>query len=757
VTGPYPTYLTPMQRAPRRPPRRRQPRTWLGQDWHRRSVLAPIYQWLIVGLAAMAVDAAKLSPATIRVGGLVLTFAATAAGLLITAGTAFHGSARAYMAGTGLTTCAWITYASLVGVWHTTPGVVWLVLTVIGTGAYVGMRHAQIAFERASSLGNRRPVAAIAAKPAPAEAKDPELVKWEVAFERAGVKEVEVFDRNPTESGFVLHVELPDNVSFDSLLKNDALDTVFSKILKGLPPGSVRIERAIGGDGRIVASEAYVYVDVIEALLDILPHPDDHSPRSVRDLVTIGMFADGTPISLQMNEIHTLIVGLTRWGKSNLLHVLLLALTRCYDAVIWFADFKGGSTILPYVEPFATAEVDPRTNKPLAWPVIDWAAVERTEAERMFLAAIDIASVRPAKYRGNKLEPSRDCPAIFLIVDEIAEAVGAHAGPQFANPLDGATSSQLSSILTRVIMLGTGWGIYVVLAGQRGTVTMTVNGDGKSQMGGRISFKVQDLHEGQQVFTGDETALAAARLAAACRNKGDVAVTGFGLAQPKRGRAFFVGDGRELDGRVREAVFAHSDLIGELDEISAQAADKYGYADRWKGDRAAWARREDPSRPLLRWNTPTAPTVGAQPSPPTPHTEPASNLQDIESPFRLDEPFSRTPETSGTDAELDPNERAAWDALERQFEGGVPGLSTAEATPGGSATSYERFIQIVSAAGLRGIMCAQAYRQLEKENNAPADRTTIYTWRDKAARDSLILVHGKLLFDPKVFHEGRTS
>jgi hypothetical protein len=202
---------------------------------------------------------------------------------------------------------------------------------------------------------------------------------------------------------------------------------------------------------------------------------------------------------------------------------------------------------------------------------------------------------------GEKITPSPDRPAILLVCDEIAVIMGmGMGGPRTS--LDGVTNATLAGLATQLVMTGRSEAIDLIMATQRGTVTMTGSADLKSQCALRIGLGVASEADARLIIPDDvQIAADLARL----RHPGS------GIVQQGK------------DGRVLPVKFYRI----EHDAIS-QIAERYGrirprpdllledalgedYAARWLRHRVAriagagtrTAAPDGPDRPATNGNT----------------------------------------------------------------------------------------------------------------------------------------------------------
>ena len=150
--------------------------------------------------------------------------------------------------------------------------------------------------------------------------------------------------------------------------------------------------------------------------------------------------------------------------------------------LIFAIDLKGGRMAVPWIQPWLASRA--------RWPVIDWLATDREEAEKMLRALLRAVDMRARSCSGGeKITPSPREPAILLICDEVAVILGiGTGGPRLTE--SGVTNATLAGLATRLVMTGRSEAIDLIMATQRGTVTMTGSADLKSQCSLRIGLGV---------------------------------------------------------------------------------------------------------------------------------------------------------------------------------------------------------------------------------------------------------------------------
>jgi hypothetical protein len=615
-----------------------------------------------------------------------------------------------------------------------------------------------------------------------------------------------VFERIPTSAGFTLWVKLPDDasISYDTIRGlAPKLEQLFGARLRddfpqGSRPGCVRVQRAVSETtGEPITTEVYIHVDVRDVLAKTLTMPENRDalkPISIYEAFQVGEFADGSPIMLTLAEIHALIVGRTRMGKSNLLNLLTRQLGRCYDALLWGYDGKGGRWVRPYLKPYVAGETDPHTGAPLARPLFDWVAIDLAEFERMVDAGIELAIERPKLpyASGAGWSATRENPWVVIVADELSEAAGSNgATGDLVDSRVAVTTAAMQDKLARLVRLGAGEGVSFIGAQQRGTVTSGMSGDGKAQLGGRILLPVKAGEASEVLADADAETI---RLATTLRHPGTVVVEGFGHDEALPGKLWLFAEKNAIDAAARRAVLELTYYRPTLDAGSAAAIEKFGYSTRWTDpDRTAWIYGRKPSRPLYRWTAERdaraaaggGPAAGApvadrpvdhEGKPLARNRAELYGLADVPDPFA---PAGATPppppadvpaagDLLGSDAEA----AAAWAAREAELaeemgwraqvveaelagqqpppppagvvaaaeQAGPPRPDSDEALMYGPPLRtveptfdnlWPILVELVDATGREGMTAAEAVRILSERNQCPRSRGTVNQWLDK--------------------------
>jgi hypothetical protein len=369
----------------------------------------------------------------------------------------------AHAASCGAAAAAWLGVAGTAAPWA------WPAAALLILGAAVAVWTYPRIIEREQRAAEEARRAALAAR------AQKEQRRWPDLLARIGHPGVRFAGREDTMAGYVVHLQLPGSgrVTYSGL----APATEKLEVAARLRLGSLRFER---GDQ---AHQVTLHVVERDVLGETIPFPaGEDEPLSIVNPIPVGLFEDGQECAVTLREMATLIVGLRGSGKSNLLNVLMAQLARCADVMIFAIDLKGGRMAAPWIEPW----LDGRAHR----PVVDWLATDREEAERMLRALLRAVAARSRSGSGGeKIRPSARQPAILLVCDEIAVIMGmGMGGPRFS--AEGVTNMTLAGLATQLVMTGRSEAIDLIMATQRGSVTMTGSADLKSQCALRIGLGV---------------------------------------------------------------------------------------------------------------------------------------------------------------------------------------------------------------------------------------------------------------------------
>jgi hypothetical protein len=448
----------------------RRPQLISAPAWRRALGFGPLLTGALY-VAGTLISMLSLPGLAVLIGCIVLAAALVLAALLTTG----SGLAALHASGCGVVAACWLAYACASPPWSAPVAAALLAAAAILIPLYPMARG------RADRAAEQARLASEAA------ALTQQQRKWPDLLERIGHKGVRFAGQQETLAGYIVHLRLPGSgrVTYSGL----APATEQLEVAARLRHGSLRFER---GDQ---AHKVILHVAVRDVLAETVPLPAEHEPLSITRPIPVGLYEDGQVCSVTLREIAALIVGLRGSGKSNLLNVLLAQLARCPDVLIFAIDLKGGRMAAPWIEPW----LDGRSPR----PVVDWLATDREEAERMLLALLRAVDARSRSGSGGeKIIPSQRQPAILLICDEIAVILGmGMGGPRTSQ--EGVTNVTLAGMATKLVMTGRSEAIDLIMATQRGAVTMTGSSNLKSQCTLRIGLGVSSEADARLIIPDD--------------------------------------------------------------------------------------------------------------------------------------------------------------------------------------------------------------------------------------------------------------
>lgn len=497
-----------------------------------------------------AVNAAGVSALTAAAGYLADAPMATGIGEGVVGAVASLAvsSARKYTRGHRIYRCAawlaaggWTSWALTVGPWSSP----WPALT-LAAGAILGWGANAAYAEWEAGAPERRRLAELAAQ------REQKRGEWEDRFARVcgvtgcSVDAVEPWEPDETgrSAGYTLEVSLPaGGTTVEELARHtDALRSDMR-----LPDGCT-LEIVRGANH----GTALVRVNDRNIFAEIIHYPDDLSPKSINDPITVGRHKDGTKAQGSLRFHSGLLIGQPEGGKTNLLNVINAELARCVDVLIWHIDITGAGITLPWLRAWAVDGTAPR-------PVVDWSASTVDEALAMLKVAAEIIAMRKASYQhlmfeedDDKIPVSPDIPEIIIIADEAAEL------PQSVQDGIGAVNNT-----------GRAAGVRTMSCALRATRDM-VSASQKEMTRWRIGMRVSDASEYQHLFS-DYRAV----------DVKDAPVPGSGFMEwngssPRP----FLGY-RIKPGRIREISNVVADRRPKLDEVSLRIDSAKLYEERW--------------------------------------------------------------------------------------------------------------------------------------------------------------------------------
>lgn len=299
-----------------------------------------------------------------------------------------------------------------------------------------------------------------------------DLDAWPIVTEKTKLAATWWSGYKKTPQGWTGLLHIPGNMSRRQVLQE-------SELIEGLtksPADSITIEPA----GR---NSNLVRVTCIETD----PHAesinwDGKVLRSIKDLALLGYYADGAVERTRWFEngiggFHRLLGGVTRSGKSGLMHLLCALYGPAEDVVLWGIDLKGGTALLPWA------------------PMFDWIATTEEEAMFMMLCAEQLVNARAATLgrRGVEVIPvGPDMPAVILFCDEISSLIGDSA------PM--SVKKRAAPAMVEIGKKGAGMGVFLTLATQYPTLAALNNSQLKSQLGWRACFRLAEPGQGHYIL-----------------------------------------------------------------------------------------------------------------------------------------------------------------------------------------------------------------------------------------------------------------
>jgi hypothetical protein len=235
---------------------------------------------------------------------------------------------------------------------------------------------------------------------------------------------------------------------------------------------------------------------------------------------------------LDDSKVHVLVAGKTGFGKSNLLHVIILSLVLHYspdDLELYLIDFKEGVEFKCYAAqrlPHARV-IAIQTEREFGLSVLQGLAKELEDRSIPFKEA----GVQGLKNFREK-KPEVRMPRIVLMVDEFQEFFRQ----------DDALSGQAANLLDLLVSKGRSYGIHVILASQTLARTYAITRATFGQMAVRIALQCSEADS--RCILGDDNphAKLLSRQGEAMYNDANGLIEG-----NKRFQVFF------LEDRVRDA------------------------------------------------------------------------------------------------------------------------------------------------------------------------------------------------------------
>lgn len=246
---------------------------------------------------------------------------------------------------------------------------------------------------------------------------------WDEWFATAGVA-VDIEDVVPTPAGYTLVLAAAETGGklSDYNTLTGAMTTLatlgsrhYRKQGKPLRRSQLRPEPTIHED------QWLLHVNLEQPLKGDLPHPGDRGAGDWTQPITIGLYEDGNPLTLDMYARHLAMVAATGGGKSVLLHNLIEAATRCTNVIVMVATT---SKLMPIIWPWLEPWLRGTTQR----PVIEAVAGESlAEVLHLLKTVYRLTKERNALLgpAGSKHRATAEDPAFWLVLDEATDVATA--------------------------------------------------------------------------------------------------------------------------------------------------------------------------------------------------------------------------------------------------------------------------------------------------------------------------------------------
>lgn len=374
------------------------------------------------------------------------------------------------------------------------------------------------------------------------------------------------------QTGMSIVLELPQGSSSWKTIRQRSEELAADADL----PDACGIEVTSHGSRRRVL----LLVSQVDALEGDIHAGEDYSQLSIYDDLPVGMYRDGSWVTLNLKWSAMALIGATGSGKSAHLALIMRQLLRCGDTLVFGIDFNGGKAFKPWLRPW----LEERASK----PGIDWVATTPREAHLMLDFAIAAIATRSsgyselmAKVNDDKVPASAAIPHITIISDETADLPREIKAKlvELSNRSRGVSIRPLTCALRAVA--GGGEQMPKELLAQASVRTaMRVNDDGELQ---RMYGYSKGLPKAEEMPE-----------------------SGYGLVQPHPSQPPRIFKGLLVKPDDADAcVMATDERRPVMDEVTINTA-RDTYLRRWeRAHKAGW----------LGTKPPTTPTTPAPPSP----------------------------------------------------------------------------------------------------------------------------------------------
>lgn len=269
----------------------------------------------------------------------------------------------------------------------------------------------------------------------------------------------------------------------------EQLDVEFYRLLIQLTPGVNELDGFCNAAGAIAQAlhlkksgvnteehptdDSLVYVKVRRdfPLKDPVAWDESQAPETVTEPLWMGLNEVKQPFRLPLLYNHMLVLGTTRWGKSNQLSAMIANLTKCRDEIILMIDLKGGAEARLWA------------------PNLFWVATTPEEAKLMLAWVVQVIKARPQLYSKRKVHPTRKRPHFTVIVDESNELTGMNC-----------VDKDIRTLAEKVATQGAGMAVSLVMATQYGSLESLGSSVLRSNLTLGMCFRTRERADGQFVF-----------------------------------------------------------------------------------------------------------------------------------------------------------------------------------------------------------------------------------------------------------------
>jgi hypothetical protein len=362
----------------------------------------------------------------------------------------------------------WLTAASIAGPVH--PVMFWALMLATGGLAWPWYRHKL-----------SRP-----SVPSPLQAEWAE--QWQRIRDQLGLKESHVIGFKGDEDFAEITIKLANGQTYQDA---KALAENIASLL-GMPARAIKIRDR----RKINASEITLVYTKVSTIDSVIKWQDAAvlAPATLGNPAPLGKRETGDWKVVDLRG-HWMIVGMSRAGKSNELHLLLAMITGTFDpatdepaeALVFFVDLKGGAVGGRWVS------------------CVDWLATSVEETAVLFEAVMGMMDARAqdapvGEGDGDQLDYSAELPAVYIVFDECAEGIGVTTGGD-----ETGLRSRITGMAESVARRGAALGFYLVFSGQDGSLETYGTEKLRGNLMKRLCFRVARQDNAQYVLDSYST------------------------------------------------------------------------------------------------------------------------------------------------------------------------------------------------------------------------------------------------------------